>query len=165
MLPGVSAVLLALILIVLFMAFGFGALGFALQIVALGRVAPGSRPVILAFVQAAAIAIVLAPWAAAGAGTLAGLRGADAMRFVYLALAGSTIAPLLQIVAQREVEPGRIALLFALEPVFALLFALTLGAEQFALRWWIGATLCLSGVVWVEWRSLHAPASSRPASG
>ena len=32
MLPGVSAVLLALILIVLFMAFGFGALGFALSV-------------------------------------------------------------------------------------------------------------------------------------
>lgn len=141
-----------------------GALGFALQIVALGRVAPDSRPTALAFVQAAAIAIVLAPWAITGAGTLAALRGVDAARFAYLAVAGSTIAPLLQIVAQREVEPGRIALLFALEPVFALLFALTLGAEQFALRWWIGALLCLSGVVWVEWRSLRAPASSRPAS-
>jgi drug/metabolite transporter (DMT)-like permease len=141
-----------------------GALGFALQVVALGRVAPGSRPLTLALVQAAAIAIVLAPWSAAGLGTLGALRGADAMRFAYLALAGSTIAPALQILAQREVEPGRIALLFALEPVFALLFALTLGAEHFALRWWIGAALCLSGVVWVEWGALRAPASSRPAS-
>ena len=77
---------------------------------------------------------------------------------VFSAVAGSTIAPLLQVVAQRRLPPGRIGLLFALEPVFALAFALTLGAERFAVRWWTGAALILSAVVLVEWR---AAASAR----
>jgi drug/metabolite transporter (DMT)-like permease len=41
-------------------------------------------------------------------------------------------------------------LLFALEPVFALLFAVTLGAERFEPRWWLGAGLILGAVVMVE---------------
>ena len=73
-------------------------------------------------------------------------------RFAYLVLAGSTVAPLLQVLAQRVLPPGRIGLLFALEPVFALLFALTLGGEQFIARWWLGAALILAAVVLVEWR-------------
>ena len=55
--------------------------------------------------------------------------------------------------------PHHAALVYALEPVFALVFALTLGAERFATRWWIGALLILSAVVIVEWR---AATSTRP---
>ena len=40
--------------------------------------------------------------------------------------------------AQRTLPPGRIGLLFALEPVFALAFALALRGERFVARWWAG---------------------------
>jgi len=57
---------------------------------------------------------------------------------------------LLQVYAQRTLPAGRMGLLFALEPVFALLFAVTLGAERFEPRWWLGAGLILGAVVMVE---------------
>ena len=135
-----------------------GAAIYALQVVALGRFAAGADPLVLTGAQAATVALVLAPFARGATATF-GALGADAwLRFAYLAVAGSTIAPLLQVIAQRRLPPGRIGLLFALEPVFALAFALTLGAERFAVRWWAGAALILTAVVLVEWR---AAASAR----
>ena len=57
---------------------------------------------------------------------------------------------------------GRVALLFALEPVFALIFALTLGGERFVARWWLGAALILAAVVLVEWRAVHEARPAKP---
>lgn len=130
-----------------------GATLYALQVVALGRFAAVADPLVLAGAQAATVALALAPFAGGAAATFAALDGPGWARFAYLAIAGSTLAPLLQVLAQRRLPPGRIGLLFALEPVFALLFALTIGAERFEPRWWLGAGLILSAVVRVEWRA------------
>lgn len=78
-------------------------------------------------------------------------------RLAYLALAGSVIAPLLQVIAQRTLSAGRVALLFALEPVFGLLFALTLGGERYAPSWWLGALLIFCGVLRAEWPGRAGP--------
>ena len=129
-----------------------GAALFALQIVAVARFAPGADVPALAAVQALVVAAALAPFARGAGGALAHLAPADRLRFAYLAVAGSTIAPLLQVQAQRTLPPGRTGLLFALEPVFAALFAVTLGGERFAPRWWLGVALILAAVVWVESR-------------
>ena len=134
------------------------AVTYALQIVAMARWAPRADPLLLAAIQAAVLALTLLPFAGRAPGQLAALDRADAWRFAYLALAGSVVAPLLQIVAQRSLPAGRIALLFALEPVFGLAFAITLGGERFAAGWWIGAALILSGVLWVEWPARGSPA-------
>jgi drug/metabolite transporter (DMT)-like permease len=135
-----------------------GAASYALQVVLLGRFAAGADPLVLAGTQAATVALALAPFAR-GAGEVFGALDPPGWgRFAYLAVAGSTLAPLLQVLAQRRLPPGRIGLLFALEPVFALVFALTLGAERFEARWWAGAGLILFAVVLVEWR---AAASAR----
>ena len=56
-------------------------------------------------------------------------------------------------------------MLLALEPLFALVFALTVGDERFAWRWWIGAALILAGVIAVELPALRAEPSARRASG
>jgi drug/metabolite transporter (DMT)-like permease len=135
-----------------------GAASYALQVVALGRFAPRADPLVLTGAQAATVALALAPFARGASASFGALDAPGWMRFAYLALAGSTIAPLLQVLAQRRLPPGRIGLLFALEPVFALVFALTLGGERFEPRWWLGAGLILSAVVLVEWRA----ASSAP---
>lgn len=135
-----------------------GAAIYALQVVVLGRFAAGADPIALTGAQAATVALALAPFARGASSTFAALGGDGWSRFAYLAVAGSTIAPLLQVIAQRRLPPGRVGLLFALEPVFALVFALTLGAERFAVRWWAGAALILIAVVLVEWR---AAASAR----
>lgn len=135
-----------------------GAALYALQVVMLGRFAAGADPLVLTGTQAATVALALAPFALDAPAAFGALDRAGWMRFAYLALAGSALAPLLQVLAQRRLPPGRVGLLFALEPVFALAFAITLGAERFEARWWLGATLILSAVVLVEWR---AAASAR----
>jgi drug/metabolite transporter (DMT)-like permease len=129
-----------------------GAALFALQIVAVSRFAYRADTMALVCVQAFVMALVLLPFAGSPAVLLQALHGADLWRFAYLALAGSCAAQLFQVFAQRELPAGRIGLLSALEPVFALLFALTLGAESFAPRWWLGAGLILGAVLLVEWR-------------
>jgi drug/metabolite transporter (DMT)-like permease len=130
-----------------------GAALFALQIVAVARYAAGADPVALVCVQSFTAAAILLPFAGSPSAAAALFVGDDRWRFAYLALAGSTLAPLLQVYAQRTLSAGRVGLLFALEPVFALLFALTLGGEHFDLRWWLGAALILTAVLIVESRA------------
>ncbi|NOT35392.1 MAG: DMT family transporter [Candidatus Eisenbacteria bacterium] len=141
-----------------------GALVFPLQIVVVARFGHRVEPLELAAVQALTIAVLLVPFSGDLPTALRGLGSDGWLRFAYLAVAGSTIAPLLQIWAQRSLPPGRIALLFALEPVFALVVALTLGGERFVPRWWLGAALILSAVVFVESRSAAEASRSRPAT-
>ena len=136
-----------------------GAALFALQVVAIARFASTTDPVALVCVQSFVAGLVLLPFAAPSAGALGTLGGANLARFGYLLLAGSTLAPLLQVHAQRTLPAGRMGLLFALEPVFALVFAVTLGAEHFEPRWWLGAGLILTAVVMVEWRPVARDAS------
>jgi drug/metabolite transporter (DMT)-like permease len=119
-------------------------------------------PVSLAAVQTFVMALLALPLGATGLPAFAHLGAATWLRFSYLALVGSVVAPLLQVVAQRSLPAARIGLLFALEPVFALMFAVSVGAEHFLVPWWIGAALILFAVVLVEARS--APSSSPTAS-
>jgi drug/metabolite transporter (DMT)-like permease len=130
-----------------------GAALFALQVVAIARFAATTDPIAFVCVQSFVAGAVMLPFAATTTGALATLGGANLGRFAYLLVAGSTLAPLLQVVAQRTLPAGRMGLLFALEPVFALGFAVTLGAEHFEPRWWLGAGLILAAVVMVEWRT------------
>jgi len=130
-----------------------GAAMFALQVVAIARFASTTDPVALVCVQSFVAGAVLLPFALPSAGALRTLGGANLARFTYLLLAGSMLAPLLQVYAQRTLPAGRMGLLFALEPVFALVFAVTLGAERFEPRWWLGAGSILAAVVMVEWKT------------
>ena len=143
-----------------------GAAIFGLQIVTLARFAPGADAFVLGAVQALTVTVVLLPFAGGAAASFAGLAAADGWRLAYLVVAGSIVAPLLQISAQRLLPAGRIALLFALEPVFAVAFALTLGGESFSTRWWLGAALIIAGVVRVEWTAaaLPPPVGAPPAA-
>lgn len=138
-----------------------GAAMYALQVVFVSKVARTADPVTLAFAQSLATAAILLPFSHGAHAAFASLGAAGWQRFAYLAIAGSTLAPLLQLTAQQTLPAGRVALLFALEPVFALVFALTLGGERFEDRWWLGAVMILSAVVMVEWR---AAAAARPAT-
>ncbi len=138
-----------------------GASLYALQIVWVARFAGRIDALSVAMVQAATVALVMAPFAGDPRHAFADLAPAGWRDFAYLAIAGSTLAPVFQVMAQQTLPAGRIALLFALEPVFALVFALTLGGERFVLRWWFGAALILAAVVMVEWRA--ARGSAEPA--
>lgn len=139
-----------------------GAAAFALQVVALAHWAPRGDPVAIAGIQAAVAALGALPAAGDLGGQLARLAAAGWARIAYLALCGSLVAPLLQVWAQRSLPPGRVGLLFALEPVFALAFALLFGGERFVARWWAGAALILLSVVLVEWREARRDAATPP---
>jgi drug/metabolite transporter (DMT)-like permease len=140
-----------------------GASLYALQIVWVARFAGRIDALSVAMVQAATVALLIAPFAGDPRQAFASVSAAGWRDFAYLAVAGSTLAPVLQVMAQQTLPAGRIALLFALEPVFALAFALTLGGERFVARWWIGAAMILAAVVMVEWRAARASAGKANA--
>jgi drug/metabolite transporter (DMT)-like permease len=127
-----------------------GAVCYAVQIVFVARYALRADGAQLVAVQSFTVALVLLPFAGAAGARVAALGATDWMRIGYLVVAGSMIAPLFQVLAQRSLPPGRIGLLFALEPVFALLFAASIGGEHFEWRWWIGALLILAALLLVE---------------
>jgi len=137
-----------------------GAALYALQIVWIARHASRLDPLMVVTTQCAVVALLLAPFAGDVRSAAAALGRDGWPRFAYLAVAGSAVAPALQVMAQRRLSPGRVGLLFALEPVFALVVALTLGHERFAARWWIGAALILLAVVMVEWRASTTPGTA-----
>ena len=130
-----------------------GAVAYAVQIVIVARVAPQVDPIALTGVQSLGVSLIALPLASPGA-ALAALTAGNGVgwRVGYLALGGTVLAPLLQVHSQRTLPASRVALLFALEPVFALLIAVTAGGERFLPRWWLGATLILCAVLVAEWR-------------
>jgi drug/metabolite transporter (DMT)-like permease len=142
-----------------------GASLYALQIVWVARFAGDVDPLSVTLVQAGVTALALAPFAGDPRPVFATLSAAGWRDFAYLAIAGSSIAPVLQVFAQQTLAAGRVALLFALEPVFALVFALTLGGERFVARWWFGAALILIAVVMVEWRAAMAARPTTSEAG
>jgi len=66
---------------------------------------------------------------------------------VFLALFPTLSAFVIQMLAQRITSPLKVSLIFALEPVFAGLFAWTLGGEEFVLRGAIGGLLIFTALV------------------
>ncbi len=128
------------------------------NIIAIAARIERADPVALAAVQTIAMALLALPLGAHGLGAFTALPRATWAGFGYLALVGSVVAPLLQVIAQRSLPAARIGLLFALEPVFALLFAVSVGAERFTVAWWTGAALIWCAVLLVE-----APASTGSA--
>jgi drug/metabolite transporter (DMT)-like permease len=130
-----------------------GAMSYAMSIVIVARAAPRLDVLALTTAQLLGVTLCLLPFASVRQAAALMVSPATAWRVAYLTLGGSLIAPLLQVGAQRTLPTGRIALLFALEPVFALAFSALLGGERFALQWWMGAALILCAVLVAEWRA------------
>lgn len=66
---------------------------------------------------------------------------------VFLALFPTLSGFVIQMLSQKIASPLRVSLIFALEPVFAALFAWTLGGEEFVLRRGIGGLLIFLALV------------------
>jgi drug/metabolite transporter (DMT)-like permease len=134
-----------------------GAVVYALQIVVVAIYASRADSVLLITAQSFTVALILLPFSGGAVAQAAAIEPEGWLRIGYLIVAGSMLAPLFQVLAQRVLDAGRVGLLFALEPVFALMFAIGIGNERFEWRWWIGALLILASVVMVEahaaWRA------------
>ncbi len=69
---------------------------------------------------------------------------------LYLGLAVTAIPIWTQAIAQRSIPAHEVALIYALEPVFATISSFWLLGEQFGLRGFIGAGFVLIGTIWSQ---------------
>ncbi|MBN2897890.1 MAG: DMT family transporter, partial [Clostridia bacterium] len=72
------------------------------------------------------------------------------MNIVFLAIACTSIAFIVQSVAQRYTSPTHTALIYSAEPVFAAFFAFIWAHEVLGGRGLVGAALILSGMLIAE---------------
>jgi len=100
-----------------------------------------------------------------------GIGSTDAFRIViFLALFPTLSAFVIQMLSQKIASPLRVSLIFALEPIFAALFAWTLGGEEFLLRRGVGGlliflALILSGLPSPVGRRKPVPVSEKRKQG
>jgi drug/metabolite transporter (DMT)-like permease len=133
-----------------------GASAFALQIVLMERWAPRFDPIALTQVQMlAALAAFLA--IALALGDLSVPHG----RTVWAALLvtgifASALAFLIQTWAQRRTSATRVALVFAMEPVFAGIFGFALAGDRLGWTGWAGCAVIFAGIVVAEPEAVRA---------
>ncbi len=72
------------------------------------------------------------------------------LALAYLAVPGTVIVVLLQMRFQPHTTPARAGVIFALEPVFAMFYAVMLGLEATSGRAILGAVVVTLGVFWSE---------------
>jgi drug/metabolite transporter (DMT)-like permease len=132
---------------------------FALQLVLLGRWSPGVRSAPLAMVQMIACVVLFS------AGGSWSLRTPSSSVWIALAITGvfaSALAFYVQTLAQRHIDPNRVALIFTLEPAWALVAAFVLAGQRFGLEQALGAALMLIAIVGHELASLKFKAHGQP---
>ena len=77
------------------------------------------------------------------------------LSIICLGALGSLVAIGLLNYCQRFISPLRAAILYALEPVWALLVSISLGMELISMWLWIGGGALLAGNLVVEWAKLE----------
>jgi drug/metabolite transporter (DMT)-like permease len=133
-----------------------GATAFALQIVLMERWAPRFEPIALTQVEMlAALGAFLA--IALALGDLSVPHG----RTVWAALLvtgifASALAFLVQTWAQRRTSATRVALVFAMEPVFAGIFGYALAGDRLGWAGWAGCAVIMAGIVVAEPEAVRA---------
>jgi drug/metabolite transporter (DMT)-like permease len=125
---------------------------YAGHIVALGRWSTPGAAVGLATVQAGVITVVAAVVAVPDGLTLPA-DGRQWASLLYMALIAGALALWAQTWAQAHLTATRAAIVMALEPVFAALFAVTLGGESLTSRMLVGGALVVAAMYLVELRS------------
>jgi drug/metabolite transporter (DMT)-like permease len=124
---------------------------YAWHIAAMGRMTRGMSPVAVVAVQllvtallsAAAASLAATPWAMRATPRLWGA-------VLTTGILASALAISVQAWAQERTAPERAALIYALEPVFAVLFAAAIGAGLPSLREAVGGALIIAAVVFSE---------------
>ncbi len=111
------------------------------------KIAAGIDPYILNFQQFAIVGLLsLSGWLlTAEPAAFPNYKASSAI--VFLAIFPTFSAFLVQLSAQKYVSPIRVSLIFAFEPVFAGLFAWTLGGESFTIRQALGGLLIFLGMI------------------
>lgn len=127
------------------------ALSFALQIVLVGRYAPRMEPAVLSTTQILVVTLLSAifslnePFTGEATGWVWG-------GIIFLGLFATALGFWVQARAQRLTTPTHVALIFAMEPVFAAFFAWLLTGEVLTGRSLAGCGLILAGMIAAESR-------------
>jgi drug/metabolite transporter (DMT)-like permease len=122
---------------------------YAAHIVALSRLSDAATSRTLALVQMVVITLVCGVAALPGGITVPG-SGIDWATMVYLAVVAGALTMFLQTWAQAHLDASRAAVIMAMEPVWAALFAVTLGGESITARMIIGGLAILAAMYLVE---------------
>jgi drug/metabolite transporter (DMT)-like permease len=131
---------------------------YALHILLLSRMSDVTTARTLALVQMSVITLVCALAAIPG-GIRLPASTPDWMVLLYLALVAGALTMFLQTWAQTHIDASRAAVLMAMEPVWAAVFAVSLGGESITLRLVVGGVAILTAMYLVE----LAPRWSGPA--
>jgi len=117
------------------------AVSYAVYIVYLGEVAGRASALALAGLQTVPMALLAWLWAFPHVGVLPQVPLSTFAAIAYLAVIATAVVSVLQTYAQRVVAAPLAALVFALEPVFAALFAAWWLAERLPASGWFGGVL------------------------
>ena len=111
-------------------------------------------PVLLAFHQFWMTGVVCTALAAARGSPMTVASPSIAGVVVFLAVFPTLSGFFIQMIAQKRVSPVKVALIFSLEPVFAAIFAWTIGGEPFGAASALGGGLIVAAMVVSEWSKL-----------
>ncbi len=125
------------------------ALIYALHIVGLGAWSKPAEAIGMSIVQIIVIAVICLVSSAPGGIVLPATRG-DWLSVLYMAAFAGSFALLAQTWAQAHLAPTRAAIIMTMEPVFAALFAILAGGEDFTVRMLVGGTMVVSAMLVVE---------------
>jgi drug/metabolite transporter (DMT)-like permease len=123
------------------------ALAYALYIVYLGEIAVHHKPIVLTSLQIIVVAALSWGWAVPHLSVLKELSPSALSALLYLALFATALVLWLQALAQRVVPAYAAALIFALEPVFAAIFAYFMLGETLSLQGWLGGGLVVIAMI------------------
>ncbi|MBD3880437.1 DMT family transporter [Phormidium tenue FACHB-886] len=128
------------------------AIGVALYILLLEKVAPRHATLPLVAVQLTTMTSLSLLWAAPQLAAQAGAIAQHLPVLLYIGLVVTATPIWTQAIAQRWVAAHETALLYTLEPVFAAVFSFWLLGEQLGMWGLLGAALILGATVWSQRR-------------
>lgn len=123
------------------------ALSYAIYIVVLDAVTSRHPPLQLTAIQLITVALLGGCWAAPEVPEQYAIISGNFNALLYLGLIGTAATTWTQAVAQRWVTAHETAVIYALEPLFAAIFAFLLLGETFGLRGFFGGGLVLIGMI------------------
>jgi len=126
------------------------ALAFALHILAVGAFAPHIEPRLLTAIQIGAVALISALISRAAEWPWPSLSRQVLWAALFTGVLATSLAFGVQSLAQRFTSATHTALIFAMEPVFAALFAYLLAGERLGPHRWAGCGLILAGMLIAE---------------
>lgn len=139
------------------------AVAFAAHVLVVDRAARRGPARPLAALQFGVVALLAAPSLALDPPALSELSGDALLAVLVTGLLATALAFTLQLHAQRTLAAAEVAVLLALEPVFASLFSIAVGTEPWSAATALGGLLIVTGTIVVRPRRRASVIAAPPA--